>query len=78
MVFVNNNGVVVEEGIYRNIHPQGCINEHPLNTEDVGLVILEYVIHFEVDPLIGSPSASGYQGMSRLMELAYVNINNDT
>jgi hypothetical protein len=47
---LNESGVVVAEGICRNTHPQDCIDEHPLGTEDVGIVILESLVHSEVDP----------------------------
>ena len=32
VIFVNNNGVAVAEGICCNIHPQDCIDENPLGT----------------------------------------------
>src|ERR1700680_1438927 len=50
VVLVNDSEVAVAEGICRNTHPQDCIDEHPLGTEDVGVVILESVVHSEVDP----------------------------
>ena len=39
VVFVNNNGVVVGEGICCNTHSQDCIDENMFGTEDVRVVI---------------------------------------
>src|SRR5450631_355085 len=50
VVLVNDNGVAVAEGICRNTHPQDCIDENPLGTDDVGVVILESRVHSEVNP----------------------------
>jgi hypothetical protein len=50
VVLLNDIGVVVAEGICRNTHPQDCIDENPLGPEDVGVVILESLVHSEVDP----------------------------
>jgi hypothetical protein len=50
VVLLNDSGVAVAEGICRNTHPQDCIDENPLGTEDVGVVILESFVHSEVDP----------------------------
>ena len=50
VVLVNDSGVVVAEGICRNTHPQDCINENPFGIDDVGVIILESLIHFKVDP----------------------------
>ena len=50
MVLLNESGVVVAEGIGRNTHLQDCIDENLLGPEDVGVVILESLVHFEVDP----------------------------
>jgi hypothetical protein len=60
MVLVNDNEVAMVEGIYRNTHPQDCIDENPLGTEDVGVVISESLIHTRWIPLMGSPSAGGH------------------
>jgi hypothetical protein len=50
VLLLNDSGVVVAEGICRNTHPQDCIDENPLGSEDVGIVILESLVHSEVDP----------------------------
>ena len=50
VVIVNDNGVPMAEGMCHNIHPQDCIDENPFGTEDVGVVILESLIHSKVDP----------------------------
>jgi hypothetical protein len=50
VLLLNESGVVVAKGICRNTHPQDCIDEKPLDTEDIGIVILESLIHSEVDP----------------------------
>ena len=50
VVFLNDIGVVVAEGICRNTHLQHCIDDNPFGTKDVGVVILESIVHFEVDP----------------------------
>ena len=50
VVLLNDNGVAVAEGICRNTHPQDCIDENPLGPEDVGVMILESLVHSEVDP----------------------------
>ena len=50
VVLVDNNGVLVVEGIFRNTHPQECIDENPFGTKDVGVIILESLVHSEVDP----------------------------
>ena len=50
VMLLNDNGVVVAEGICRNSHPQDCIDENPLGPDDVGVVILESLVHSEVDP----------------------------
>ena len=38
------------EGICCNTHSQDCIDENLFGTKDVRVVILELLIHFEVDP----------------------------
>ena len=48
VVLVNDNGVVVAEGICCNTHPQDCIDKNPFGTEDVGVVIWKSLIHFKV------------------------------
>jgi hypothetical protein len=50
VLLLNDNGVVVAEGICCNTHPQNCIDENPLGLEDVGIIILESLVHSEVDP----------------------------
>src|SRR6202048_558867 len=50
VLLLNNSGVVVAEGICRNTHPQDCIDQNPLGTDDVGIVILESLVPSEVDP----------------------------
>ena len=41
VILVNDNIVVVAEGICCNTHPQDCIDVNPLGTDDVGVVILD-------------------------------------
>jgi hypothetical protein len=60
VLLLNDSGVVVAEGICRNTHPQDCIDENPLGTEDVGIVILESRVHSEVDPTHRFSSAGGH------------------
>src|ERR1700738_5738372 len=50
VLLLNDSGVAVAEGICRNTHPQNCIDQNPLGTEDVGVVILESLVHSEVNP----------------------------
>ena len=50
VVLLNDSGVAVAEGICRNSHPQDCVDENQLGTDDVGVVIWESLIHSEVDP----------------------------
>jgi hypothetical protein len=50
VMLLNDSGVVVAEDICRNTHPQDCIDENMFGTEDVGVVILESLVHSEVDP----------------------------
>jgi hypothetical protein len=50
VVLLNDTGVVVAEGICRNTNPQDCIVENLLGPEDGGVVILESLVHSEVDP----------------------------
>lgn len=45
VVFVNDNGVVVIEGISHNTHPHDCVDKNPLGTEDSGVIIMEALIH---------------------------------
>ncbi len=50
VIVVNDSGVVVAEDICRNIHPHDWIDKNQFDYEDVGVVILESLIHFEVGP----------------------------
>ena len=50
VVLHNDNGVAVAEGICRNTNPQDCVDEKHLGPDDVGVVILESLVHSEVDP----------------------------
>ena len=50
VLLLNDSGVAMAEGICRNTHPQDCIDQNPFGTEDVGIVILESLVPFEVDP----------------------------
>ena len=50
VIFVNDSRVAMAEGTCRNTHPEDCIDENPLGTEDVGVVILESFIYSEMDP----------------------------
>ena len=50
VVLLNDAGVVVAEGICRNTHPEDCIDENPLGPDDIGVMILESLVHSEVDP----------------------------
>ena len=47
--FLMTCGVGVAEGICHNNHPQDCIDENPLGTENIGVIILELLVHSEVD-----------------------------
>ena len=38
------------ESICCNTHPQDFIDENPLGTKDVGVVILELLVHSKVNP----------------------------
>ena len=49
VVLLNDNGVIVAEGICCNTHAQDCIDKDPFGTKYVGVVILESLIHPEVD-----------------------------
>jgi hypothetical protein len=49
VLLLNDSGVVVAEGICRNTHPHDCIDENPLGPDDVGIVILESLVHSKVD-----------------------------
>lgn len=50
MIFLTNSGVFVAEGICRNTHLHDCVDQNPLGNGDVGVVILEFLIHFNVHP----------------------------
>ena len=50
VVLHNDSGVAVAEGICRNTHPEDCVDEKHLGPDDVGVVILESLVHSEVDP----------------------------
>jgi hypothetical protein len=50
VLLLNGSGVYVVEDICRNTHLQDCIDENSFGPEDVGVVILESLVHSEVDP----------------------------
>ena len=50
VVLCNESGMPVAEGVCRNTHPHDCVDQNPLGDEDVGVVILESLVHSEVHP----------------------------
>jgi hypothetical protein len=50
VVLLNDSGVPVAEGICRNTHPHDCVDENPLGPDDVGVMILDSLVHSEMDP----------------------------
>ena len=50
VVLLNESGIPVAEGICRNTHPNDCVDQNPLGDDDVGVVILEALVHSEVHP----------------------------
>lgn len=46
VVFLNDSG----EGIRRNTHLHNCVDQNPLGNGNVGVVILEFLIHSNVHP----------------------------
>lgn len=51
VVLINDNGVLVAQGICRKTHPQDCVDKNTFGIEDVGLVILEALVHSKVNPI---------------------------
>jgi len=50
VVLVDDSRITMAEGICRNTYPQDCIDENSVGTDDVGVVILESLVYFKVNP----------------------------
>lgn len=48
LVLLEDNVVFIVEGICRNIHPNDYVDQNLFGHEDVGVVILESLVHFAV------------------------------
>ena len=73
VVLLNDNGVVVIEGVCCNTHPHDCLDQNPLGNGNVGVVILESLVHSEVHLIEkGLCSVDGHSGASCSREVACV------
>lgn len=50
VVLFNDNGIPVAKGVCPSTHSQHCVDKNSLGKVDVGVVILETLIHANVNP----------------------------
>lgn len=76
VILLNDSEIHVAECICPNNHPHDCVDQNSHGNEDVVVVVLESLIHFEVHPTQNIfVSIGGHSEISCLRELVCVVLN---